>query len=355
MKTAMKLFTPGPVPIAAHILAIGAEQPPYNRTQEFSDFTREISQGLGYIFQTSGPAAILTGSGTAAMEAAVLNFLDDSDQVLVINGGTFGQRWSDLCRVHAINHTEMKLGAGQDVDLDHLSDVLAGGKFTALLINAHETSTGQLYDIEAIGALAGRHGLLFVVDAISSICADEFRMDAWGVDVTILSSQKALALPPGLSFVAMSARAQARLRDIQPKSLYFNLQDYLDNQERGQLPYTPAIGILLQLHQRLSDIKTRTLPQIIAQHSVRACHFRKSLEVFGLSTLPKHQSNAISSVLCKKNDAFEIVQRLRGRYGIETAPSGGALKHKIFRVSHMGAQNESDMGALLFALKDLTL
>lgn len=355
MAKTCKLFTPGPVPVEGHILAKGAEQLPYNRTQDFSKFTKEILQGLGYVFQTNGPTVILTGSGTAAMEAALLNFLDDSDRVLVINGGTFGRRWCDLCRVHSIHHTELKLNAGDDIDLDQLSQTLSREKFSALLINAHETSTGQLYDIQAIGSITREFDLLYIVDAISTICADQFLMDEWHVDVAILSSQKALALPPGLSFVAMNERAQSRLRKIIPKSLYFNLQDYLNNQERGQVPYTPAIGLFLQLHQRLFDIKQRTLPEIIDQHKQRACYFRESVASLPFKMLPSRQSNAITSILCKEYDAFEIVQKLRSRYYMETAPNGGFLKHKIFRVSHMGAQNNADVDALVSALKEIML
>ncbi len=355
MLEARKLFTPGPVPVAEHILAKGAEQPPYNRTPDFSRFTEEILQGLGYLFQTRSPVAILTGSGTAAMEAAVLNFLDESDNVLIVNGGTFGQRWCDLCDVHSVSYTKLKQDAGEDIDLDRLSGVLSGEKFTALLINAHETSTGQLYDIRSIGRVAKEHNLFYIVDAISTICADPFLMDDWNVDVTILSSQKALALPPGLSFVAISERAQSRLKEITPKSLYFNLQNYLDNQQRGQLPYTPAIGLLVQLHQRLMDIRDLGLDAIILQHERRACYFRQSIADMRFDTLPSRQSNAVTTVLCEQDDAFDIVENLRRRYGIEVAPSGGAMKHKIFRISHMGAQNDADVDVLVRALAALTL
>jgi len=206
-----KLFTPGPVVMEKHILAIGAQQLPYNRTDDFSQLTHEILKGLSYIFQTSGPVAILTGSGTAAMEASVLNFLDTSDNVLIVNGGTFGQRWCNLCDIHQVPFKELTLDVGKDVDLEQLIKRLSSEKFTAILINAHETSTGQLYDIESISQIARNFDLFTIVDAISTICADPFLMDKWGIDVAILSSQKALALAPGLSFVAMSTRAVTRL------------------------------------------------------------------------------------------------------------------------------------------------
>jgi aspartate aminotransferase-like enzyme len=345
-----KLFTPGPVPIHEHILAIGATQPPYNRTSEFSQLTHEIVAGLKYVFQTSGQVALLTASGTLAMEATVLNFLTSSDRVIVINGGTFGQRWCDICRIHAIEFREIKLEAGVDLDLDQLRETCIGETYTALLINAHETSTGQLYDIQAIGKLAREFNLLFVVDAISTICADPFQMDDWNVDVGVLSSQKALALPPGLSFVAIGPRALARSIEIAPRTLYLNLQDYLSNQERGQLPYTPAIGLLLQLHQRLLDIQQHTLPMTVTDHALRASEFRQAMLDLPFSILPARQSNAMTALTCDDMDAVSVVQHLQTHCAIEVAPSGGALKHRLIRISHMGAQSSSDTQQMVSAL-----
>jgi len=348
---ARKLFTPGPVTMEKHILAIGAQQPPYNRTDEFSQLTHEILNGLSYIFQTGGSVAILTASGTAAMEAAVLNFLDTSDNVLIVNGGTFGQRWCTLCDIHGVPFKELTLDAGKDVDLEQLNKRLGCEKFTAILINAHETSTGQLYDIKSISEIARNFGLLTIVDAISTICADQFLMDEWCIDVTILSSQKVLALAPGLSFVAMSTRALARLKEAAPKTLYLNLQDYLTNQERGQLPYTPAIGLLLQLHQRLLDIQAATLPEIILQHKKRADIFRHGINGCPFQILSARQSNAMTALWCKDSNAIEIVQMLRDIYNIEVTPNGGNLAPNVFRVSHMGAQSNSDITELIHGLK----
>jgi aspartate aminotransferase-like enzyme len=348
-----KIFTPGPVPIEAHILAIGAKQPQYNRTSEFSRLTTEILSGLKYVFQTSGEVALLTGSGTLAMEAVVLNFLTTSGKVIVVNGGTFGQRWCDLCKIHSIPFHEIKLEAGADLNLDQLRATCSKEKFAALLINAHETSTGQLYDIQAIGKIVRDFDLLYVVDAISTICADPFQMDDWNVDVAILSSQKALALPPGLSFVAMGTRALACLKEVTPKTMYLDLQDYLTNQERGQSPYTPAIVLLLQLHQRLLDIQQRTLSEIVGQHAQRSADFREALIDLPFSILPARQSNAMTALLCNDMDAVRVVEDLRTNHAIEVAPSGGSLKHKLIRISHMGAQDHSDMDSIVGALGEV--
>lgn len=351
----LTLFTPGPVPVARHLRAIGAHQPPYNRTEEFSAITREILHGLQGIFQTDGPVALLTASGTAAMEATALNFLGPSDRALVINGGTFGQRWCDLCDVHSVAYDEYKLRFGADVDLSHLAELLSTRRFTALLVNAHETSTGHLYDIEAIGTLAREYGLFYIVDAISTICADPFFMDDWRVDVTVLSSHKALALPPGLSFVAMSGRALERLeKRSATRSLYFDLKDHLANQERGQMPYTPAIVLMMQLHQRLLDIQEQTLAVVVLRHKQRAETFRRAIADLPFTLLPSRSSDAMTALSCVGLDAAMLVEALKVRHGIVVAPSGGTLKSKLIRISHMGAQNNDDLARLVPALKVLS-
>jgi aspartate aminotransferase-like enzyme len=348
-----RLFTPGPVPIPGHLRALGSQQPQYCRTPEFSRLTLEILEGLGYVFQTAGPVVILTGSGTAAMEAVALNFLCQDDKALIVNAGTFGQRWCDLCAVHGISHGALRLEAGEDLDLDSLASALSEN-VTVLFVTAHETSTGALFDIEAIGRITRELGVFLVVDAISSVCADRFSMDDWHVDVAVLSSQKGLALPPGLAFIAMGDRALSRLEDIQPRTLYLNVREYLTNQRRGQMPFTPAIGLFLQLHQRLLDIKEMTLDHLIRQHRAKACEFREALTTLPFGTLPARPSNALTAVTCDGFDAYEIVRALRTEHAVEVAPNGGDLKGRVFRVSHMGEHHPEDFQALVEALEDVT-
>ena len=296
---------------------------------------------------------ILTGSGTAAMETVALNFLHQDDKALVVHGGTFGQRWCDLCAVHGVPYEALRLEAGQDLDLDSLAAALSTG-VTVLFVTAHETSTGALFDIEAIGRVAHALGVLLIVDAISTVCADRFLMDDWHADVAVLSSQKGLALPPGLSFIAMGNRALSRLENIQPRTLYFDVREYLANQERGQVPFTPASGLFLQLHQRLLDIRRMTLKTLIHQHRQKASEFREALNALPFDTLPARPSNALTAVTCGELDASEFVHALRTECGIEVAPNGGDLKSRVFRVSHMGEHSPEDVQALVKGLGDIS-
>lgn len=336
----MKLYTPGPVHVAPHILDIGAQDMPYNRTAAFSEIFKEVTQGMQYVMQTKGDVAILTASGTAAMEAAVMNCLHAREQVLVINGGTFGERWRDLAIRYGHTFGEYKVEFGKNVDLDALESKIAlAGNYTVLMLTAHETSTGQLFDVKAIGELAKRYGLFFMVDAISSVCADEYKMDDWGVDVTVMSSHKALALPPGLSFVALSPEAKSRLRANKTDSLYFDLHYHLENAERGQTPYTPAIGLIMQLQQRLRDIQKQTLTELIATHSRRARDFRWHVKDLQLTIFPERSSNAMTALTCGTCDALELIERMRTAHDIAITPSGDpTLAKKLVRISHMGHQ-----------------
>jgi len=346
------LFTPGPTPIPKHILDIGARQLPYNRTRSFSDLTFEILSGLKHIFQTSDDVVVFTSSGTGAMEASVMGFLKPDDKVLIINGGSFGQRWVNLCKIHSIPYEELKLNTGKTVSPDRVRTHLKTQSCNVLLINAHETTSGVLYDIEAIGRVACELGVFFVVDAISTICADPFQMDEWSVDVAILSSQKALALPPGLSFVAFNGKAKARLVSDKSKSYYFDLLYYLDNQKRGQMPFTPAIGLFLMLRQRLEDITKMGLEKIIAQHESVAKYFRHQTFTLPFSELPERSTNAMTALRCDSSlNAYDLVCNLESQYKIFVAPSAADLKSSVFRVSHMGEQSKKDIDHLVNALK----
>ncbi|MCH2545914.1 MAG: aminotransferase class V-fold PLP-dependent enzyme, partial [Alphaproteobacteria bacterium] len=333
----IRLFTPGPVNMSTRTLAIGALQLPYNRTEQFSQITFEIIKDLKYLFGTQGDVVIFSASGTGAMEAVIFNFLDQSDKVLIVNGGVFGQRWVDLCIQHKIPFEQIILDPGQPISLEALDYRLSSQGYSTLLINAHETSTGLIYDTKAIGKLTQKYGVFFVVDAISTICADIFMMDEWHVDVSLLSTQKALALPPGLSFLALNKKAKLRLETKTCQSYYFDIKVYLANQSRGQMPFTPVIGHFMMLQERLKDIKLHGIDFFVSRHSKLAEFFRKGLQGLPLSFLPNSPSNALTAISCPEDiDAFDLVKRLAAGFNCFVAPNGGDLKHRVFRVSHLG-------------------
>lgn len=237
------------------VRAIGAEQVPYFRTAEFSGLMLENERLIKKLAKASDDSKVvfITGSGTASMEAAIMNTLTGEDKALVVNGGSFGQRFVELLELHEIPYSEIKLEAGKALREDHLK-AYEGQGYTAFLVNIHETSTGVLYDINRISEFCKRNGIFLIVDAISSFLADDFTMDELGVDVMITGSQKALACPPGISIIVLSPQAVARVETSKTKCMYLDLKSALKNQQRGQTPFTPAVGILRQIHERLIEI-----------------------------------------------------------------------------------------------------
>ena len=191
---------------------------------------------------------------TLNMEATVMNVFDKKDKVLVVNGGSFGQRFVELCQIHEIPYEEIKLEKGKALKKEQL-DMYDGKGFTGFLVNVHETSTGVHYDIEMISEFCKKNGIFLVVDAISSFLADDFDMNKLGVQVMITGSQKALACPPGVSVIVLSDEAVKRVEARDVKCMYLNLKSALKNGERGQTPFTPAVGTLRQINARLKEIE----------------------------------------------------------------------------------------------------
>ncbi|MBE6401604.1 MAG: alanine--glyoxylate aminotransferase family protein [Verrucomicrobia bacterium] len=354
----MRNFTVGPVAMSQDILNIGSEQIPYFRTAEFSKLMLENEAMI--LRAANAPAGsravFLTGSGTSGMEAAVVNLFDEDDKVLVVNGGSFGARFAEICRVYGIPHEEVKLSFGKQITANDLAPFENQG-FTGLLVNIHETSTGVLYDAELLSAFCRRNNLKFVVDAISSFLADPFDMSKIGADAVIVGSQKAIALPPGISAVLLSSRAceVISLRE-RIRCFYLNLKEALKNGERGQTPFTPAVGILLQMHKRLSGILTRGVAEEIRKAKRLAQYFRERIANFPFVVASESCSNAVTSLRVLpecKSTAFEIFEILKNEYGIFVCPNGGDLRDSVFRVGHIGELTANDYEALFSAFEDM--
>ncbi len=337
------------------VRAIGAEQIPYFRTAEFSETMKE-NERLIKRFAGAGDESrvvFITGSGTASMEVAVMNVFTPADKVLVVNGGSFGHRFVRLCEIHDIPHTEIRLETGTALRTEDLAPYEGQG-YTGFLVNLHETSTGVLYDIRMISDFCRRNHLFLVVDSISSFLADPFDMKELGVNVMITGSQKALACPPGVSVIVLDAKAVERVEANRVKSMYFDLKDALKNGERGQTPFTPAVGTLLQIHVRLKEIERNGG---VASENARikrlAEDFRSKIKGMPFTIVSQSMSNAVTPLHPLHASAYDIFLRLKDEYGIWVCPNGGELAEKIFRVGHLGALTPADNTALVNALKDL--
>lgn len=345
------IFTPGPVKMSEEILEVGAKQTPYFRNCEFSDATFACEKGLlKMVNAPEGSKVIfLTASGTAGMEASVMNLLTKNDNALVVHGGSFGGRFVNICATHAIPHYDFKVS---NTNLSDIEALAPQEDFTSLIVNAHETSVGHLYDLDAMGAYAKKNEMLYIVDAISMLVTDPLDMTKSGIDVVIASSQKGLALPPGLTMVILAPSALEKVQDVQ--SMYFNFKDYLNNGERGQTPYTPAVTIMLQLEARLAQIERRGgLEQSIASAKEVAAYFRESIKALPLKAFTEFMPNAMTTLTpTDGKPAMQIVNDLEDKYKVMVCPNGGELRDTIFRVSHMGEMTKAYTDVLIDALYD---
>lgn len=252
----MKLFTPGPVNMKKVILKAGSKQPPYFRTTEFSDLNLENERMLLSLIKSHGRIVVLTSAGTGGMDAVVTNFVDTS-KVLVVNGGTFGKRWSELCKFYNCDYVEIKVPFGRNIDLEQFENMIIQHGAKIVLAQGTETSSGQRFPLKEMGEITYEHGVLFIVDAITSFLADPYEMDPWHIDVSVLSSQKGLCLPPGISIVVIGPKADEHLLALKSKSFYFDLKRELSDMLRGQTSFSPAVSAIYQLNLQLKHFIKR--------------------------------------------------------------------------------------------------
>ena len=348
-------FTVGPVQSSEEVRRIGGEQVPYFRTQEFSDLMLESESLMKKMAKASKDSKVvfITGSGTASMEATVMNVFTEQDKVLVVNGGSFGHRFVELCDIHNVAFDEIHLEFGEPLTKDILNEY-DGKNYTGFLVNIHETSTGVHYDLDLISEFCKKNNLFLVVDAISSFLADEINMEKNNIDVMITGSQKALACPPGISIIVLSPRAVERVNNNTCKCMYFDLKNALKNAERGQTPFTPAVGTLIQINARLKEIEENGgVESEIRKIGELAEDFREKIKDLPFEITSKSLSNAVTPLHPKNVSAYDIFLTLKDEYNIWICPNGGELKEKVFRVGHIGFLTKDDNTTLVNALKDM--
>lgn len=346
----MKLFTPGPVAMDPQTIAEAGKQPQYFRTPEFSKILGECSQMLKTALDAPDSAKMifLTASGTAAMEATVLNLFSGHDKIIIINGGSFGKRFKQICDIHRLNSVSINLEWNEPFAPDCLANYQNAG-FTGMLVNMCETSTGQIYPMEIIADFCKKNNICLVVDAISSFLCDPLSMKSLGAGAVIVSSQKGLGLQPGMSFVALTEEMyRERCEKNEVKSLYFCFTDYAKDLVRGQTPYTPAVSIINQLYAKLPGLVGKGMEAHITYISKIATHLRERLAKTAQFTVPSYPlSNCLTPVYCGKNNAMEIVETLKRQHDVYVTPCAGSIASFLFRVAHMSRQiTEEDIDVL---------
>lgn len=329
------------------ILQIGGKPFPYMRTEQFSELVKDSERMLlELIHCPSGRVIIYTASGTGAMDAVVTNYVSRFNKAFIIAGGSFGYRWKSLCEYYGCANEVFEVPFAQDIDYSLLEAKVAACRPDVFLCQHHETSTGQLYDMEKISAICKQYNVSLVVDAISSFLSDKLDMEALGIDICITSSQKGLNIAPGLSFLFLSSKILDT--DFMHKSYYFDFVENLKNLERGQTPYSPATPLFLQLHARLQIDINIGVEKLIASVRSKALYFRELCRCNGWEIPAQVPSNCITGFFVKKNGDILFKELLK--QDIFIMPGGTP---DYFRVSHLGVQTNEDLNELARLIKEI--
>jgi aspartate aminotransferase-like enzyme len=349
------LFTQGPVALDAETREWACEPMAWTRTRDFVATMLRCEGGLKAACRATqeSRAVLLAGSGTSAVEAAIANLFDSRDRLVVVKNGDFGRRLVDICAIHEIHVREISLPPGRSLGATDLDEADASG-CTALVMVHHETSTGALNDISAAGRFCRSKGLMLVVDAIGSFLADPIEMAVTGVDALVGSSHTALALPPGLGFIVLSARGAARVAGTRCRSYSLDLKRYLADGERGQTPFTPPVGIIRQLERRLESVLARGVAHEISAVASRAFDFRAQALGQDYRLFAQAPSNAASVLEPTWGvSAVDVVRRLAVDHGVHVCPGTGSLRSRILRVGHLGSHGPGDHSRLADALQQI--
>lgn len=351
-----RLLTPGPTPVPEETLLELAKPVRHHRTAEARQVLAEVLDGLRYVFQTKNDVIPLTCSGTGAMEAALIHAAPRGAKALCLVAGKFGERWHQIWRKYGVESLAITVPPGQVVTPTMLETALRQHPDTQAVCVVHcETSTGVKHDLQALGQLVARTGAVFVVDAVSSAGAMELRMDDWHIDFLATGSQKALMLPPGLAFVAVSEKGWQAAQRHQPPAFYFDLNKARQKIREHDTPFTPAHTLLQALRKSLEKIREEGIENIWARHARLAHACRAGFQALGLELFASVPAEGLTAVRVPAQlDGQELLRRLEKQYGVKLAGGQDQLKGKIFRVAHMGYIDFFDVLAAIAAV-ELTL
>jgi serine---pyruvate transaminase len=343
------LLTPGPTPVPPEVLSALGEPVIHHRAPRFTEILTEVLAGLKYVYQTANDVIVFAASGTGAMESAVVNIINAGDEVLVASVGNFGERWLKLTRGWGANVTALEYEWGTKADPADIAAALAKNPaIKAVYVQFSETSTGVVNDIKAIGEIVAKTPAILVVDAISGLGATDLPTDAWHVDVCVAGSQKALMVPPGLAYVAVSEKAWKVVEQCGTPRFYF---DWVAARKKmsgdsAQTPYTPAVNLMVAQNRAIELIREEGLQTVFARHRMlgRAC--KEGIKALGLELFGPDdpEANSVTAVKVPAGvDGGKIGKLARDKYGVWLAGGQGKLKGQIFRLGHCGYFGASDI------------
>ena len=332
------------------IMAIGAQPFMYMRTDAFSEINKESERILLDLIHCSGGRTIIyTGSGTGAMSAVVENYCTTKRKAFVIDGGSFGHRWFQLCKYYGIPAVDYLVPFARDIDYADLEKSVASERPDVFLCQHHETSTGQLFNLEEISRICHKYNVSLIVDVISTFLAEELSMDKLDIDICVTSTQKGLNIPPGLSVLFFSKNLAGY--KFNHRGYYWDFDDNFSNLKRGQTPFSPATILYLQLHARLKQLLAEGGEwKNIKEVKHRALYFRKLCKKYGWEVPAENPSMAVTGFQTKDTADRRVFKGLIEKYDTYIMP--GSVPG-FYRVSHMGLQTDEELDLLAARIHEL--
>jgi aspartate aminotransferase-like enzyme len=357
MQDKLSLMIPGPTPVPETVLQAMGRHPIGHRSADFQKIVKRTTKQLQWLHQTTGDVLAITGSGTAAMEAGIINVLSKGEKVLCGDNGKFGERWVKLARAYGLDVQVIQAEWGQPLDPEAFRTALEADTakaIKAVILTHSETSTGVINDLETIAKHARAHGTaLTIADCVTSLGACNVPMDEWGLDVIGSGSQKGYMMPPGLAFVAMSERAwEAYGRSDLPK-FYLDLGKYRKSAQADSNPFTPAINLYFALEAALEMMQAEGLEAIFARHARHRAAAQAGMEAMGLPLYAAegHGSPAITAVAPEGIDAEALRKAVKEKFDILLAGGQDHLKGKVFRIGHLGFVCDRDVLTAVAAIE----
>lgn len=353
MRDKMRLLTPGPTPLPEEVRLTLALDMVHHRKPGFTAVLGEVQKGLKALFGHAGPVLILTASGSGAMWAAASNLFKPRERVLVVEGGKFGERWTQIAGTQGLDCTVLGVPWGKAATAELVAKALdRNPDITGVFVQASETSTGVLHPVRQIAEVTRQRNVMLVVDGISAVGISPCPMDEWGLDCLLTGSQKGLMLPPGLAFIALSPRAWERVEQVAPRNFYFDLLGERKKTLQSQTLFTPGINLIQGLHTCLELIGQAGLETIYRRQWALTQMCRTGIAAMGLAPLAEHDYTwGLTSVKMPAGvDGGMVLKAAAERYGVVMAGGQDQLKGRIVRIGHMGYVDFGDLAAGLHAL-----
>src|SRR5580700_7760927 len=355
-----RLFTPGPTPLLPAAQQAIAAADMHHRTAEFREiFTRSLAD-LKTFIGTQNDVLILAASGSGAMEASVSNLTSPGDKVVVLSAGKFGERWRDIAKAFGCQIELVSAPYGETFDLNEVKSKLDGAR--VLYVQATETSTGARHDVKGIASLLKGTDTLLVVDAITGLGTTQFDVDGWGIDIIIGGSQKAVMIPPGLAFLAVSERAWKRMETAKSPRYYFDFRRERKAAAKGESAYTPATSLFAALGAALDFIRQMGDGDLVAGRKalvenaeLAAEMTRAGAQALGLKLFaPSAPAAALTAIQSPNGiDSGMIVKQFRESFAAVVANGQGEMKGQLFRIAHLGYYDYLDTVGILAALEQV--